>query len=253
MEDLDFVKKRLASVQTAPLCRTFSPVWKQLSCADVAARHAKGLCYNCDEQWIRGQHRCKRLFYIEILDFEDPHYTPSPLPQPITQTPPPSDKILQPTSLPSPSLPEIELFPLQKLRLEPVASTSKIVSQQSSLPPHLPDKLIVNPLPNLVAQKFLVTPPEKIYNSPLHLIPCKYLKNEGLGESKRKKCHDVLELHVKHILLHIITHGCLFVYFPMMPFDRGKGGHYRRLLPFKLEDKLDVQEGSNDMGEEVKK
>ncbi|CAH9137356.1 unnamed protein product [Cuscuta epithymum] len=52
MEDLGFVTKRVASIQTAPLRRTFSPVWKQLSRAIMAARHAKGLCYNCDQEWF---------------------------------------------------------------------------------------------------------------------------------------------------------------------------------------------------------
>ncbi|XP_068662905.1 uncharacterized protein [Aristolochia californica] len=36
-------------------------------------RQTKGLCYNCDEQYVQG-HQCKRLFWLEVLDDteEDP-------------------------------------------------------------------------------------------------------------------------------------------------------------------------------------
>jgi hypothetical protein len=33
-------------------------------------RRSKGLCFNCDEKYVRG-HRCKRLFYIESADEDD--------------------------------------------------------------------------------------------------------------------------------------------------------------------------------------
>jgi hypothetical protein len=31
-------------------------------------RHRQGLCYNCDEPYVRG-HQCQRLFYLESPDF----------------------------------------------------------------------------------------------------------------------------------------------------------------------------------------
>jgi len=33
-------------------------------------RHVEGLCYNCDEKFVAG-HRCKKLFVIEIVEFDD--------------------------------------------------------------------------------------------------------------------------------------------------------------------------------------
>ena len=36
----------------------------------MADRRSKGLCYNCDEPYVRG-HRCQRLFYLEVTDFHD--------------------------------------------------------------------------------------------------------------------------------------------------------------------------------------
>jgi hypothetical protein len=35
----------------------------------MAERRKKGLCYSCDEQYVRG-HRCPCLFYLEVTDFE---------------------------------------------------------------------------------------------------------------------------------------------------------------------------------------
>lgn len=35
----------------------------------MAERRAKGLCYNCDEQYEPG-HQCKKLFWLEISDEE---------------------------------------------------------------------------------------------------------------------------------------------------------------------------------------
>ena len=34
----------------------------------MAERRKMGLCYNCDEQYIRG-HKCARLFYLEASDY----------------------------------------------------------------------------------------------------------------------------------------------------------------------------------------
>jgi hypothetical protein len=36
----------------------------------MAERRKQGMCYNCDEQYVRG-HRCPRLFYLEVTDFEE--------------------------------------------------------------------------------------------------------------------------------------------------------------------------------------
>lgn len=36
----------------------------------MAERRKQGLCYNCDEQYVRG-HKCARLFYIELDDYDD--------------------------------------------------------------------------------------------------------------------------------------------------------------------------------------
>jgi hypothetical protein len=35
----------------------------------MAERRRQRLYYNCDEQYVRG-HRCPRLFYLEVADFE---------------------------------------------------------------------------------------------------------------------------------------------------------------------------------------
>lgn len=42
--------------------------FKRLSPAEMAERRKLGLCYNCDEQYVRGQ-KCPRLFYLEVTDF----------------------------------------------------------------------------------------------------------------------------------------------------------------------------------------
>lgn len=36
----------------------------------MAERRRQGLCYNYDEQYVRG-HRCPHLFYLEAEDFID--------------------------------------------------------------------------------------------------------------------------------------------------------------------------------------
>ena len=36
----------------------------------MAERRRKGLCFNCDEQYVRG-HKCQRLFYLEVTDPDD--------------------------------------------------------------------------------------------------------------------------------------------------------------------------------------
>jgi hypothetical protein len=44
--------------------------FKKLTPVQMAERRKKGLCYNCDEQYVHG-HRCPRLFYLEVTDFEE--------------------------------------------------------------------------------------------------------------------------------------------------------------------------------------
>ena len=34
----------------------------------MADRRKLGLCYNCDEQYVRG-HQCQHLFYLEVPDY----------------------------------------------------------------------------------------------------------------------------------------------------------------------------------------
>jgi len=57
----------------------------------MADRRSKGLCYNCDEPYVRG-HRCQRLFYLEVTDFHD---SEPPLPDE-EQSPPPAVDELPP-------------------------------------------------------------------------------------------------------------------------------------------------------------
>jgi hypothetical protein len=46
------------------------PVFKKLTSAEMEDHCSKGLCFNCDEKYVRGHH-CKRLFYIESADEDD--------------------------------------------------------------------------------------------------------------------------------------------------------------------------------------
>ena len=48
----------------------------RLSLAKMQERHRQGLCYNCDEQYVRG-HVCPRLFYLESGDFIDDEGLPA--------------------------------------------------------------------------------------------------------------------------------------------------------------------------------
>ena len=49
---------------SGPSTRAF----KKLSPEEMAERRKQGLCYNCDEQYVRG-HKCARLFYLEASDY----------------------------------------------------------------------------------------------------------------------------------------------------------------------------------------
>jgi len=44
--------------------------FKRLTPAEMSERRRQGLCYNCDEQYVRG-HKCPRLFYLEVADFDE--------------------------------------------------------------------------------------------------------------------------------------------------------------------------------------
>jgi hypothetical protein len=47
------------------------PAVKRLTPEELQARHDKGLCYNCEEQYQKG-HRCKRLFHLRIVTPDEP-------------------------------------------------------------------------------------------------------------------------------------------------------------------------------------
>lgn len=42
--------------------------FKRLTPAEMADRCKLGLCYNCDEPYVRG-HKCPHLFYLEVTDY----------------------------------------------------------------------------------------------------------------------------------------------------------------------------------------
>jgi hypothetical protein len=47
-----------------------APSFRRLTPEELLERRRQGLCYNCDEPYVRG-HQCKRLFYLESADFLD--------------------------------------------------------------------------------------------------------------------------------------------------------------------------------------
>lgn len=51
---------------------------KRLTRAEMAERRAKGLCYNCDEQFT-SEHRCKKLFWLEILSPDEEQESTAPV------------------------------------------------------------------------------------------------------------------------------------------------------------------------------
>jgi hypothetical protein len=51
--------------------------FRRLTPAEQLERRRQGLCYNCDEPFVRG-HQCKRLFYLESGDYADDNDTPRP-------------------------------------------------------------------------------------------------------------------------------------------------------------------------------
>jgi hypothetical protein len=42
-----------------------APTFKRLTLEEMAERRHQGLCYNCDELFVRGHH-CQHLFYLEV-------------------------------------------------------------------------------------------------------------------------------------------------------------------------------------------
>jgi hypothetical protein len=42
-----------------------APTFKRLTPADMTEQRRQGLCYNCDEPFVR-DHHCQRLFYLEV-------------------------------------------------------------------------------------------------------------------------------------------------------------------------------------------
>jgi len=69
--------------------------FRRLSPAEQQERRRQGLCYNCDEQYVRG-HICKRLFYLESADYVEEDADPAPTedtgatPEPAEDTPAPT-------------------------------------------------------------------------------------------------------------------------------------------------------------------
>jgi hypothetical protein len=64
----------------APAAATPPPPIRQfchLTPAEQLECRRQGLCYNCDEPFVRG-HQCKWLFYLESGDYADDNDTPGP-------------------------------------------------------------------------------------------------------------------------------------------------------------------------------
>lgn len=62
--------------------------FRRLSPTEMEERRRQGLCCNCNEQYVRG-HKCPRLFYLEVTDF-DVDETPTE----DEQQPPPEEQLL---------------------------------------------------------------------------------------------------------------------------------------------------------------
>jgi hypothetical protein len=59
-----------ASTQTPVPTPAPAPSFRRLTPAEMLERRRQGLCYNCDEPYVRG-HKCQRLFYLEMADYLD--------------------------------------------------------------------------------------------------------------------------------------------------------------------------------------
>jgi hypothetical protein len=55
--------------------------FRRLTPTEMAERRRQGLCYNCDDPFVRG-HKCPRLFFLEVADPEEdvPNLLDNPLP-----------------------------------------------------------------------------------------------------------------------------------------------------------------------------
>ena len=53
----------------------------------MAERRRQGLCYNCDEPYVRG-HKCPKLFYLEVTDFDDVDDSEQPIAEEPEDPPP---------------------------------------------------------------------------------------------------------------------------------------------------------------------
>jgi hypothetical protein len=47
-----------------------APSFRCLTPAEMLEHRRQGLCYNCDEPYVRG-HKWQRLFYLEMADYLD--------------------------------------------------------------------------------------------------------------------------------------------------------------------------------------
>lgn len=107
---------------------------KYLSPAEMDARRAKGLCFNCDERFHKG-HRCKHCQFLLLLTSDDPSdptnptedfyyldYTEPPLPTSLLHTKPESyTEPTQPETYPNP--PENFHLSLHALTGQPAPTT----------------------------------------------------------------------------------------------------------------------------------
>lgn len=80
-----------SAVQQSSIVPSLPPAskpFKRLTPAEMTERRKQGLCYNCDEQYVRG-HKCQRLFYLEVTDFvdDDPNLMDEAVDTPQEETP----------------------------------------------------------------------------------------------------------------------------------------------------------------------
>jgi hypothetical protein len=68
--------------------QTATPI-KRLSPQELQARREKGLCYNCDDKFVKG-HRCKRSFNILIAHPDEASSSQDPITQLLLEAPPDS-------------------------------------------------------------------------------------------------------------------------------------------------------------------
>jgi hypothetical protein len=62
----------LVSVTTPQTSSTVQPPrpFRRLTPAEMTERRRMGLCYNCDDQYVKG-HKCPQLFYLEVSDYDE--------------------------------------------------------------------------------------------------------------------------------------------------------------------------------------